>query len=185
MDERPISERQVQYAKVICEKLELTLPNITSMSEMHTFIKQHIHEYKAMIYDPETTSPYTTSMLHEDALSYIKNNKEFRGIYIFWTNKKVAYIGKTINNIQRVMQSITERMKKMALTHLSIIPLSNEADIHITEVLLITRYNPILNGSCVTEDDPVMFKDIDIDIFNLDKIILLKPEYIKEYFHEE
>jgi hypothetical protein len=185
MNDEPASRKQIQYAEVICETLHLDMPINATVSEMRDFIQLYVRTFKAMTYDPETKTPYVASMLHEDALFFIKENKAFRGIYILWTGEKVAYIGKTVSNVQRIMSSVCERMKKRALTHLSIIPLSNEADIHIMEVLLITRYNPILNGSCVTEDDSVIFKDIDIDIHSLEKIMLLKPEFIKEYFHEE
>lgn len=73
------------------------------------------------------------------------------GIYfLYCSDKRLLYIGKSRNLAARILSSAGERRA----TYVRYIMAKTEADIHILEPYLITTLKPPLNSECKTKDIP-------------------------------
>lgn len=160
----PATRAVKEYAKAISEKLEIDEPDFSNFNETSGFIAENCMKYKKTVSDERIESQledicniceehFTDEFLH-----LLDSIYEEKGIYVFWNKDKIVYIGKSINLQSRVYYSLKERIKSENITHISLIYIEKEADLHIFEVMLITEYKPILNRDCVCGDYSNYFK---------------------------
>lgn len=173
------SNKMRDYANVIAKHLHLPTPNFDSFDETHEFIKKNARTFRKDRVDkyisyasgkrPQAIKWYTDELL--------KNG--FKGIYLFWNEDDLVYIGKATVSASRVLSSFNTRKYSIPITHISVIKLENVADIHVLEPLLICENNPLLNREFSCGITPSMVSS-NIDVHSLKKIKVEEVEYKEE-----
>ena len=156
--------KMIDYARSIASKLNLDEPDFSSFSETSSFISEHSVTYKRMVANERLVSSLGNiyggldRQFSNEFIETLDNLFERRGLYIFWVDDEIVYIGKSINLQERIYSSLKERTKCSPITHLTYLLTLTEADMHIGEVLLITEYKPVLNCDCSCKDVSERYK---------------------------
>lgn len=169
------TQKMVNYARAIAEKLEIAEPDFSDFGETSRFINEHSDQFKKATHTGKTIQAleklygkFESNFTNEFAQK-LKELQDICGVYIFWVENEAVYIGKSVNLQDRVFSSLKERVRSAPITHVSIIPLKKIADTHILEIVLITEYKPDLNSDCTCEDYSDLFKS-NIDLYSLPKV---------------
>lgn len=167
------TEKQIDYCKQICVRLELEPPNYNSCQETFCFMQENVPLYKEAMKIETFKYVFSKveSCLTNKAIDFLKQNDDKIGIYIFWLNESLLYIGKTTSkNTHRILTSYESKNKEgIPVSHISFIEMENTADINILEVMLIEEFKPIFNKDCKSFDEPTKYKS-GINIEELKKI---------------
>ncbi len=85
---------------------------------------------------------------------YLMDFLECKGIYIFYHNEKIIYIGKSRNLGLRIVQSLNERLHEYrGINKISFLTTESEFKYHIEEILLVSKYKPLLNIEFKVDND--------------------------------
>ena len=163
------TQKMIDYATGIAELLELPKPDFTNYKDTSNFIATYCSEYKLKsrkkfddILNGEQEAQIRTKYNKELSSIFRLQLEECynrKGIYMFWQDSKLVYIGKSRNLSSRIVSSLEERLKSNPhINKLSIIECSTEADTHILEIVLITENKPELNKDCSCCDYSNYFK---------------------------
>lgn len=169
------TQKMIDYATAIAEKLEIAEPNFLSFEETSHFISEYSDRFKKATHTGKTIQALEKlygkfeEALTNEFIQKLKELQDICGVYIFWVENEVVYIGKSVNLQDRVFSSLKERIGSAPITHVSIIPLKKIADTHILEIVLITEYKPDLNSDCICEDYSDLFKS-NINLYSLSKV---------------
>lgn len=150
--------KMIDYAKSIASKLNLDEPDFSSYNETSNFISEHSVTFKRIVNNERLMNTFENiygkfeKQFSNEFIEWLDSLCEQKGLYIFWANEEIVYIGKSVNLQERIYSSLKERIKNAPITHLTALLTITEADMHIGEVLLITEYKPTLNRDCVCED---------------------------------
>ena len=167
--------KMIEYARAIASKLRLDEPDFSSFNETSSFISEHSVIFKRMVNNERLANSLSTvygeveKHFSDDFLEMLNCLYEVKGLYIFWVDDEVVYIGKSINLQERIYSSLKERIRNAPITHVTSLATITEADMHIGEVLLITEYKPKLNVDCVCGDVSDRFKS-GVDLYTKRKI---------------
>lgn len=156
------------FAKAISNYLKLETPNMDNFDETFQFIRNNITAYRREVVKRRVLGIGQSHLSLE--LKGLDIHR-FTGIYIFWDNDEVVYIGKATVSGTRILSSYQERKLSSPITHVSVIKIANVADIHVLEPLLICENNPKLNKEFSCGRTPSMVSS-NIDIHALKKIDL-------------
>lgn len=160
----PATKAMIDYAVAISEKLHIDEPDFSDFGVTSDFISTNLPAYKKIVNNERFLSQLEESYgvfgsdFTDDFKSVLENAEGMKGIYVFWFHDEIVYIGKSINLQARIYTSLKERLKSVDISHVSIIGIEKDADLHIFEVLLITEYKPILNLDCACNDYSKYFK---------------------------
>ena len=166
------SESQLLYAKAISEALKIDLPKEKTCLAYIEFISKNVDKYKKVIYNGEQAKDYEWKKLNEyynfceESFIEIKKLQNISGVYFFFSNGNLVYIGKSQNLSDRIISSISERMRKMFIDEISYFKTKTISDAHILEPLLISIYKPVLNNEFVEDDIPILFGEDIIEKLN-------------------
>lgn len=137
------------------------------MKHQRLFLNIHRHikkERYKLVNDATVTSICEKGIKLNDAfVNSCLERFQVAGVYIFWKDDKIMYVGKSIDLSQRILSSFDEK-RKSGINYCSIINCPIVADAHILEVVLITELKPPLNKDCMCDDtSETFFSDLDIE----------------------
>lgn len=173
------TKSMIEYAKAISEKLKIDEPDFSNFNETSYFISEYSVQYKKITNNERTVEKLQNMYgVFEDDFSdefktVLSDLYGEKGIYVFWKDNEIVYIGKSTNLQSRIYSSLKERIKNSDITHLSIIFTATEADMHIFEAVLITEYKPILNMDCACNDFSRHIKS-GLDLYSSDRLSIFK-----------
>lgn len=166
------TDKQIIYCEAICKELGIEEPNYESKQETFYFLRNYVPIYKKKMNQEELDNgmKFVRNKLSNEAISFLKENDDKIGIYLFWHKDYILYVGKTTKkNTHRVLSSYKERKGKISIDFLSFIEIDNIADLNILEIILISELKPLYNKDCVCDDNPAIYRS-EIDIDDLVKI---------------
>lgn len=152
------TKSMIDYAIAIAEKLHIDEPDFSNFNETSLFISEHSLDYKKivnnerMVLSLENMYGVFENDFSDDFKDLLETLYGVQGIYVFWDNDEIVYIGKSVNLQSRIYSSLKERQRTRNITHISLVFTKREADMHIYEVILITEYKPVLNLDCACAD---------------------------------
>ena len=155
---REASERQKMFATQIADVLNLNLPENDTAKDYWEFVNNYIG-----LFNFKMNLTNNIPKMKEKAIKEIERLQNKMGVYFLWHNENLIYIGKSINLSERIVSSIKERNLKIKVTHFSYYLAETQADVHILEPYLITKYKPLLNSEFISTDYTTLFY-IDFDI---------------------
>ena len=155
---REASEKQKMFATQIADVLNLNLPENDTAKDYWEFVNNYIG-----LFNLKMNLTNNIPKMKEKAIKEIERLQNKMGVYFLWHNENLIYIGKSINLSERIVSSIKERNLKIKVTHFSYYLAETQADVHILEPYLITKYKPLLNSEFISTDYTTLFK-IDFDI---------------------
>lgn len=169
------TQKMIDYAKSIANKLNLDEPDFSSYNETSSFISEHSVAFKRIVNNErlvnslENTYGDVCGQFSNKFIEVLNDLCEIKGLYVFWVDNEIVYIGKSVNLQERIYSSLKERIKSAPITHLTTVLTPTEADMHIGEVLLITEYKPDLNCDCACEDVSEKYRS-GINLYDMPKI---------------
>lgn len=171
--------KMIEYAKAIASELNIDEPDFGSYNETSNFISENRDKYKKqvstgrMIENLANSYGYYSKHFTEEFIEFLKYVYGRKGLYVFWDNDEIVYIGKSINLQDRIYSSLNERLSSRNITHISPLLTDNEADMHILEIVLITEYKPVLNMDCNCEDRSERIHS-GIDLYKRERITIFE-----------
>jgi excinuclease UvrABC nuclease subunit len=76
------------------------------------------------------------------------------GVYVFVDNAEtIVYVGKSTNVASRILDSYGERYKYADISKILYYIDDSMANINVLELIMISKYNPVLNSDCRTDDE--------------------------------
>lgn len=176
------TQKMINYAKNIADILNMHYPDFTDYWETSTFISTNVDKFKIVLQQKQlelqlnsitNKNNIQTTNEFDELILKLQN---VGGIYIFWENDNIVYVGKSMNLQGRIPQSLQDRLKMTPdINYLSIICCDSDADVHILEILLITELKPLCNRDCICKDTSKYFKS-NVDISKLQKISIFKED---------
>jgi hypothetical protein len=158
MNGRKPSDKQIEFAKAIADRLGINEPDYTSYDMVCRFITdnktnfnnvQDIEQYEKFPYDIDFS-------FSDKFKQIILDSENTNIIYFLYNNNILMYVGKS-KTTQRVISSLKERIKESKITHVSIYHCETEADMHILELVCISFLKPPLNKDAKPKDNPILF----------------------------
>ena len=181
MNGRKPSDKQIEFAKAIAEKLKINEPDYTSYSEVCGFITDNKNSFNTIEYMEEQNKfPYNKELsFSKQFMDMIIDKRNINIIYFLYNNNNLAYVGKSLNT-QRVLSSLKERSQETEITHASIYHCNTEADMHILELVCISFLKPPLNKDAKSKDYPTLFT-MPISLDDIDKVKIFEKtdNYVK------
>ena len=169
------TKAMIDYARAIASKLGFDEPDFSNFSETSAFISENSMRYKAIVSNERVVSNLQGlygdlgGRFTECFQTVLKDISNQKGVYVFWDEEKIVYIGKSVNLQERVYSSLKERCRDSKITHLSLIFTEREADMHILEIVLITEHKPLLNMDCTCNDRSKYFVS-NLDLYSIDRL---------------
>jgi hypothetical protein len=138
------------------EQLKKELAEVSSIIRSHPNYEKHkrnsyginIKKYRILCRSASEQNKFITlykgrSELSEIFIKFIEDNEMKTGLYFLYdTEKKLNYIGKSINLGSRILSSVKER----GAFYISVAYTESKSDMHIYEPYYILKENPILNA---------------------------------------
>lgn len=152
------TEKQLTFADWIANTTGIPYP------ESHKYdMSAYIQTYAKLAYMKEYSN------LPIEVISWLSDNlNDKQGLYAFLCNGKVVYIGKSTNLGNRIASSYQERCWKCEIDEIRYYLMNNEADMNISELVLINKYKPLLNTDCNCHDTSTLYKtDIEVIDFSI------------------
>lgn len=167
----------IKYANSIASELKINPPNSDEYEVVSMFIGSNQAEYRRLtgrfIEDRRVSS--IRKQIGEVSKKFIDQIEEIgskSGIYFFWKNEKLMYIGKSSKNSRsRIVSSLEERLHQTKITHCSFCPIDQDS-VHIEEMICISHYKPKLNSDGATENPSTIYRP-SIDINQLKRIKIM------------
>lgn len=163
------TSKMIEYARVIANFLNLDEPNYNDYNETHTFINNYKEIYRSKLISDCIISDYYeqeekikkigkkfSPHFFNTITSNLLNNKS--GIYAFWIDDEIVYIGKSKNLKERLWASYLERSTEAPINKYTVLVIPTMSDVHILEPLLICYYKPKLNIEFKCDDFPTIFE---------------------------
>lgn len=182
------TDKMIKYAQGIAECLNLDEPNYESYQETYKFINSNKEKYLeklSTIFNNSSIESVVDSLrkqnkkLSSTFLHYIQSDclKDVHGIYIFYCDDEIAYIGKSRNLKNRLFESYNERRKQANINKFKILITPTYSDAHIIEPILICFYKPFLNSEFKCNDYPKFIKlDKRLKTIEKDKMEIYEKE---------
>lgn len=156
---------QIEYATVIAEELGIDLPEENTKKAYIDFISNNVDEYKSCVvplirWENNWNSLNKHYEFCEDTFQYLRTLHNHAGVYYFFDNYELVYVGKSKSLGERVMTSLLERANRFTnIDSIAIYETETMADAHILEPILITTYKPKLNREFKEDDYPTIIYD--------------------------
>lgn len=177
------TEKMIRYAQSMAKNLNIEEPNFYCFDDTFKFINKYV-ELNNKVRQRNTDLEQLELMVNKanrENKNISKNFMQFveedklankSGVYMLWSENKLAYVGKSTNLGTRVLGSLKDKINNFDITHISYIITSTEADCHILEPLIIVEKKPIINVDCNSKDTSKLFslEKIGIDINDYSKI---------------
>lgn len=167
------TKKMIEYAEIIALELCIKIPDSNEFRTISKFINDNQKQYRASFIN--TTNKIKTEYIKhqmgeisESFINEINGLHKKTGIYFFWNNDILVYIGKSIDAKTRILTSLEERCCKTKITHYSFAQVECN-NLHIEEMVCISHYKPQLNVDGKTEIPSDMYTPT-IDINSLEKI---------------
>ena len=178
------TEKMSDYAIAIAEGLGLDLPDLYDFGSVYRFIREYSDKYKNRFKEQEFISniqQLETSINKKFSKTFVKGLERIKentaGLYFFFADHELLYIGKSTNIRERIISSLRERYSvRKDLNMVFGFSIPNLADLQIAEPYLICKLKPTLNIQFNVSDYPVYFKSEKYD----DIIANMKAVYIFE-----
>lgn len=159
------TEKQIKYAKAISEELNIPLPEKCEKDLYFKFISENNEKFKerknAELYREKSFKRKNKKIIfrvNDYLMEALKNVENKHGIYIFWSNNELCYIGKSMDLGLRILSSLKERITlEQIIDEVSWCVTESVADMHILEPYLITKYKPKMNTEFMCEDFSNLF----------------------------
>lgn len=159
------TEKQIEYAYAIADKLEIERPK-TTYEECSNFISKYKERYKSLWCKDLITDlskfnlKFYVNDFTEQERKWINDNlSDVAGVYAFVGEKnKILYIGKSLNLACRIPTSYEERAKQSKIKRVFCYATPTKADASILEMILITENKPVLNSDGNVDDYSLLFK---------------------------
>lgn len=158
------TERQIEFAKVIAEKLNIQTPK-NDFDECREFISKYkpIFDKKNNFSEELKDTSAFRDFINDfgtPGMKYLEEKLTKKpGVYVFiGIRKKVLYIGKSYDLSQRIPASYGERISKAKIKKIMYYITPTKADCNILEMALIAENKPSLNKDGISKDYPIMFK---------------------------
>lgn len=172
------TEKQIKYAKAISKELDIQLPEKCEKDLYFKFISENDEKFKKKrnfeFYKEKSFKRKNKKIIYcvsDYLLETLKQIEKKHGIYIFWSNNELCYIGKSMDLGLRILSSLKERITlEQMIDEVSWYVTENVADIHVLEPYLITKYKPKMNTEFMCEDFTKLFNCE----FDIEKIIKIK-----------
>lgn len=176
------TEKMIDYATAIAKELNLKMPDFSNYNETSIFIDKYCQKYNKKMSDKRISEMLVDldfERLSTEFLHIFNMLEHKKGVYVFWNNNEIVYIGKSLNLQERICTSLKERLSSTEITHFFPIVTDNEADMHILEVVLITEYKPLLNIDCNCKDKSNRFSS-GLNLYTRKKYPIFKDfDYLK------
>lgn len=177
------TEKMISYAQNIAKNLNIEEPNFYCFESTRKFIKDY-KELNGKAQQRNTDLEQLELMvskairqnknISKNFMVFVENGKLANkpGVYMLWSEDKLAYVGKSTNLGSRLLGSLKDKITDFDITHISYIVTNTEADCHILEPLIIVEKKPIINVDCNSKDKSELFslKNVGVDIRDYPRI---------------
>jgi hypothetical protein len=167
------TKKMIAYATGISEVLGIQLPDSKDYAIISYFISHHQPDFrkeigKASEINKKEKIKKQVGVISKEFINVVESLEKYTGIYFFWNNEQLVYIGKSIDARRRILESLEERLQQVQITHCSFVPIDPNS-VHIEEMVCISHYKPLLNFDGKTKKPSDIYKPT-IDIRKLYKI---------------
>lgn len=165
------TEKMVQYAVAIADALNLDLPDLYDFGSVSRFIGEYANYYKqymkyqGIVSDLSTLQQSVSKRFSDAFIDRIgRCYQNVSGLYFFFADEKLLYVGKSINLSERIITSFRERYTfRKDINMVGVIEMPNLADLQIAEPYFISKLKPLMNKEFNVKDHPVMFHSEEMD----------------------
>ncbi len=153
------TDKMIEYAKAIAKKLDIEEPDFSNFENTSFFLSCFAPRYKAEMISYSSAFPaYKEWNFSENFLYYLSTKMGLYGLFFFWENDKIVYVGKSKNLGKQTYASLLVKLEQTSITHVSCLTTDIEADMHIMEAIVVTEIKPKLNTNYNCLDCSTSFK---------------------------
>lgn len=165
------TEKMIAYAIAIADTLNIDRPDLYDFESVSRFIgiyspsyRQYVKQ-KSFYRDLAAFRQVSTKELSAAFLDKIGNAYQgVSGLYFFFSDMELVYVGKSTNLSERVLASFREKyIFRQDINMVGVMQIQNLADLQMAEPYFISKLKPPMNKEFNVKDYPELFQSNELD----------------------
>ena len=165
------TEKMIAYAIAIADTLNIDKPDLYDFESVSRFIgiyspsyRQYVKQ-KSFYRDLAAFRQVSTKELSAAFLDKIGNAYQgVPGLYFFFSDMELVYVGKSTNLSERVLASFREKyIFRQDINMVGVMQIQNMADLQMAEPYFISKLKPPMNKEFNVKDYPELFQSNELD----------------------